>query len=312
MKRALVLSGGGAKGAFQYGALKYIYENIKKTRADYRFDIIAGVSVGALNGAMVAMDKFDELGHIWETITRDQVYKGSLSPLPAAFRVLLGKKSLLNNDPLYNQLEQYVFLQDIQSWCDFRIGVVSLTTGEYRAFNARNMKTDQDLQKAILASTAIPVLWPPVESVQTSHPPVAPPELVDGGVRNITPLGDVIRDDPDEIVIINCNSGKVQTDPKASKNMVNIATRVVVDIMLNELFLTDVREFLRINTLVKQAESANVALKKPDGTPYVAYRSYYIQPEENIGDVLDFSRPTLDAWIRTGYQTAEAVFSKET
>ncbi len=312
MKRALVLSGGGARGAFQYGALKYIYENIRQPRADYRFDIIAGVSVGALNGAMVAMDKVDELGEIWNTITKDQVYKGSLSPLAAAFRILLGKKSLLNNDPLYNQLEQYVFLQDIQSWCDFRIGVVSLTTGEYRALNARNMKTDQDLQKAVLASTAIPVLWPPVESVQTSHPPDAPPELVDGGVRNFSPLGDVIEDDPEEVIIINCNSSKITTDVNASKNIPNIVRRVVGEITLNELFRTDVREFLRINTLVKQAESADFELKKPDGTPYVAYRSHYIEPEENIGETLDFSRATLDARIRKGYQAAEEVFSTET
>ncbi|HKJ67451.1 MAG TPA: patatin-like phospholipase family protein [bacterium] len=312
MKRALVLSGGGAKGAFQYGALKYIDDHIGSNQSDYRFDIITGVSVGALNGAMVAMDKLDDLGHIWNTITRDQVYKGSLSPLAAAFRVLLGQQSLLNNDPLYKQIEQHISLSEIQSWCDFRIGVVSLTTGEYLALNARNMKTDQDLHKAVLASTAIPVLWPPVESLQTDLPPEVPPDLVDGGVRNITPLGDVIRDDPREIIIINCESDEVQRDPEASKNIVNIAKRVVMELFLNELFLTDVREFLRINSLVKQAESLGYELKKPDGTPYVAYRAHNIQPAENIGETLDFSRATLDAWIEYGYQTANDVFSTDT
>ena len=49
-KTALVLSGGGSKGAFQFMAEKYARE-VK----GYQWDIIAGVSVGALNGMLLAM-----------------------------------------------------------------------------------------------------------------------------------------------------------------------------------------------------------------------------------------------------------------
>ena len=59
-KVALVLSGGGAKGAFQFMAEKYARE-VK----GYRWDIIAGVSVGALNGTMLAMGKYKQLEDIW-------------------------------------------------------------------------------------------------------------------------------------------------------------------------------------------------------------------------------------------------------
>jgi predicted acylesterase/phospholipase RssA len=47
-RRGLVLQGGGAKGAFQYGALKELYS------AGFDFDVISGTSVGALNGALVS------------------------------------------------------------------------------------------------------------------------------------------------------------------------------------------------------------------------------------------------------------------
>jgi NTE family protein len=63
-KRALVLSGSGAKGAFQFGAIQYIEEKLKKKYPTFNYSIIAGVSVGSLNGVMLAMDKYD----LWNTI----------------------------------------------------------------------------------------------------------------------------------------------------------------------------------------------------------------------------------------------------
>ena len=54
MKTALVLSGGGAKGAFQFMAEKYARE-VK----GYKWDIIAGVSVGALNSTFIAINTGD-------------------------------------------------------------------------------------------------------------------------------------------------------------------------------------------------------------------------------------------------------------
>ena len=68
-KFALVLSGGGFKGAFQVGALNYLKDNwnhIAPEAGPMHFDIIAGVSVGALNGAMMAMGKQDELNELWD------------------------------------------------------------------------------------------------------------------------------------------------------------------------------------------------------------------------------------------------------
>jgi NTE family protein len=59
-KTALVLTGGGAKGAFQFGAEQYARE-VK----GYEWDVIAGVSVGALNGTMLAMHKYRELEELW-------------------------------------------------------------------------------------------------------------------------------------------------------------------------------------------------------------------------------------------------------
>lgn len=62
MKRALCLQGGGAKGAFQAGALKAL------TERGYKFDCAVGASVGCLNAAMVALGKVDLLYDVWKEL----------------------------------------------------------------------------------------------------------------------------------------------------------------------------------------------------------------------------------------------------
>ena len=60
--RALCLQGGGAKGAFQAGALKALTEH------GYRFNCAVGASVGSLNAAMLCLGKVDELYRIWQEL----------------------------------------------------------------------------------------------------------------------------------------------------------------------------------------------------------------------------------------------------
>jgi NTE family protein len=71
---ALILSGGGAKGAFQVGVEKYARE-IK----GYHWDIISGVSVGALNAGMLAMGKTQRLFELWNTLKEEQITRGRLN-----------------------------------------------------------------------------------------------------------------------------------------------------------------------------------------------------------------------------------------
>lgn len=61
-KWALVLEGGGAKGAYQVGALKYLYEQ------GFYIDMVTGTSIGSINGALIAQGDFDKLYEIWSTL----------------------------------------------------------------------------------------------------------------------------------------------------------------------------------------------------------------------------------------------------
>lgn len=61
--KGLVLEGGGAKGSFHVGVLKALFER------GYEFQGVAGTSIGAINGALVAQGDFDKLYDLWYTAT---------------------------------------------------------------------------------------------------------------------------------------------------------------------------------------------------------------------------------------------------
>lgn len=290
-KTALILSGGGAKGAFQVGAEKYARE-VK----GYHWDIIAGVSVGALNGTMLAMEKYDRLWQIWNTISNSQVYTGGLN-LWSAIKLLFGAKSFYGNEPLYRLLKKELEVEKIGA--DLRIGAVSLTSGAYVEFN----KTSPHLVKAVLASTVMPVIWSPVEVSEEYH------YMVDGGVRNISPVGDVLDAAPDEIVIINCGAEAIDPMAGPPKTVVDIGMRTL-DILLNELFVSDMGEFMQINHLVQQAAAQGLTLTNLNGKPLKYYECKVIEPVSPLGGTLDFSQASVQSSLVAGEERARQVLGK--
>lgn len=297
MKRALVLSGGGAKGAFELGALEYIREN---KPSFFDFSIIAGVSVGSLNAVMLAQSKFTELQKLWTEIGDDKVYtgrmpKGIFEYLWLVVRILFGARSILGIKPLIRQIENYVDLGDVR--VDYRCGFVSLVTGEYVPCKHTHFGNDnENFRKAILASSTMPVIWEPVEEIKIETEIYE--QLVDGGARNVSPLKDVIIDNPDEIIIINCSTKNLKEDADAGKNIFKIAKRSLVDITINEIFRGDIEEFVKTNEIVKQCmEKGFTIYRDSDRTqPYKYFNAVIIEPETDLGNNLDFSQDKIDDW----------------
>lgn len=294
-KTALVLSGGGAKGAFQVGAEQYARE-VK----GYSWDVIAGVSVGALNGAMLAMQKYDRLLEIWNTIADDKVYTGGFN-LWSGLKILFrGDKSFYGNEPLKEQIMKEVEPDKFK--VDLRIGAVSLESGDYVIFKP----DDPKVREAILASTVMPIIWTPVDVSPTYQ------SMVDGGVRNASPLGDVLDAEPDEIVVINCGCRTPEPQTIPPRTIVDIGGRML-SIMLNEMFVGDMQEFLRVNALVQEAAGQGVTLHHPtSGRPLKYVELKIIEPnhDADLGDTLDFSQPSVQRSIRAGRERAEQVLGK--
>ncbi len=175
MRRTFVLSGGGAWGAMQAGALRALLEhNIVP-------DTIVGCSVGALNAAHfareISLDQLDNVAQIWRQVSKRIVYPGGRMSI--LWRVATGQDSLHDNRAFYQ------FLQD--SGC-----TPALTFGSVNAarlfVTATNLRTgrmhvfgddpNDRLLDALMASTALTPLHPPWE--------INGERYVDGGT--VTPL----------------------------------------------------------------------------------------------------------------------------
>jgi predicted acylesterase/phospholipase RssA len=83
-RRALVLSGGGARGAYEAGVVTALFE-----RED--FDIICGTSIGAINAAVAAQGATDQMRTLWRGVPERAVIRG-VSPIEE-FRTVFGRRA---------------------------------------------------------------------------------------------------------------------------------------------------------------------------------------------------------------------------
>ncbi|HSD12747.1 MAG TPA: patatin-like phospholipase family protein [Patescibacteria group bacterium] len=287
-KVALVLSGGGAKGAFQVGAEKYARE-----KKGYRWSIISGVSIGAANGAFLAAGRHDRLLEIWNGITPEKIFGKGRNAFHVGRRLLNGSASLFDNDRI-KALADEIDPADIR--IDFIVGAVSLVTGAFHAFRP----SDPNFKKALLASGSLPLVFPPVDVSDDL------PAMVDGGTRNVSPLGLVRDSEPDEIVVMNCSSAASLPIKAAPTSALKISQRAS-EIAMFEIFSNDVGNFLRTNRLVEQAAAKGVTLVNADGRPLRRYPITIIEPDERLGETTDFSQAHIRRAFDAGWEKAKKV-----
>ncbi len=196
-ERALVLSGGGAKGAFEAGA---IFHFVNHRDCDFRD--IAGVSVGALNGAYLAEAPLDEnslsnlqrrtqgLVEFWRSINGpdDILHPRFLGKLRF---FLFGLDSLNDFTPLQKIIEREVHPTKIREGNrSLRVGVVSFYDGVYHEVDPKQVADDGEFRKYVLASASIPVnaRLPRIPSVASDDGTRSEIQYADGGVSHTTPL----------------------------------------------------------------------------------------------------------------------------
>lgn len=295
---ALVLSGGGAKGAFQVGALEVFYEH------GYHFDMLSGVSVGALNGAMIATDQFQALRRLWQTIDKDDILNSrSLAQVIQQF--ILYKigiadppRGLNGNGPLRRLLSSHLYGKQVK--VPFHFGFVSLEKGNYVNATIRQdgHRINEDDILRVLASSAIPVQFDPVDFYGQT--------LVDGGIRNISPIAEVLPYNPDEVVIIPTEPITDRQENKKVNDILEIAKRTI-DVMLEEIFKEDIKRFVQINRLVGQAARHDITLEKPNGMPYQYIDARIVAPTDILGDSLNFDPDKLQERYERGQKRAKEV-----
>ncbi len=196
-KLGVVLSGGGAKGAYEAGFLKALAE------FDIQPEAIAGTSIGALNGAIYSAKKDTKVSaklirELWEDLGRSKVLEVDkkkavknlvqvflhFAPMPVsklskiAMAVTGASKSnegMLTQLPIVDRLEQHASIEELQVGLPFYVGMTSAKGNGKDFVNFAGFGNDdatfkkiqelkkEDIHKAIMASAALPILFDGLE-----------------------------------------------------------------------------------------------------------------------------------------------------
>lgn len=320
----LVLSGGGARGAYQVGVLNAISQILAEEKISRNFDVYTGVSAGAINAAMLASQAEDfhvaakVLSDLWSQITADQVFftdpfrLGKLG-LKWMSELSLGGisgstpgRALLDTTPLGTLLKNNISYDKIQTNLDEgRLKALAITAIDYRDSSAVTFiqsRLDKGWKKArrysepakistehILASSAIPLLFPPVKVHEKYYG--------DGCLRNSHPCGPSIYLGCQKLVVIGVRSmATVATERGSALSRAPSVARVL-NVLLNAVLLDgvelDIERLERVNEFIRrvpQDVKGSINYKPID---YVS-----ISPSVDIGELASAKAHRLPRMIR--------------
>jgi NTE family protein len=287
-RTGLVMTGGGARAAYQVGAVRAVSEICK--HQPKLFEVISGNSAGAINATYLAAnaENWDlatqNLGNLWAKLESQYVYDLRIKKISELGMKLVsgafsgGQRSanpvnfLLDTKPLRKLLDREVNFDDIHRNIDKgHLRGISLSTTNYNSGSSvifyQGHKEIEDWSRSdrfsaredlsinhLMASAAIPFFFPPVQVGQSY--------FGDGCLRQTTPLSPAIHLGADKILAIGVRFPHEQSKMKdmAFSPFENPTIGQIAGVMLNAIFLdsleADVERLGKINSLIKDASAS--------------------------------------------------------
>lgn len=282
-KFGLVLSGGGARGAYEAGVLYYLFVSApQELRERVQFDVLSGTSIGALHATAVGAGMHDPASHIqrvvdlWKSLSVEQVLSLNIQGLVGLSSWVMGRskqQSIFPAEPIENLLRDMVDWDQLHTNINdglFEAITVSCTqvpTGktivfyETRDGRPRPFSRDPHLQPVYArldlphaqASAAIPFVFPPVSIDGIPY--------VDGGIRLNTPLSPALRLGSSRLLVVGMGHEKKVSDSEEGiewrrlSSPVFLLAKVVNALMLDRVDY-DLIRLDHFNRLLTQGESA--------------------------------------------------------
>jgi NTE family protein len=280
---ALVLSGGGARGAYQVGVLKAIAEWLPED-APCPFEVLVGTSAGALNAAAIGArahsmrEAVESLEEVWSNFRVEQVMQASsltmlrsglhwMVSLLSAGWIAKPPRSLFDTSPLHRLLARVVPLDQIPAQIAagrlhaLAVATTSYTTGQAVAFYdgtddiedwhrvrraGRRRRIDLDV---LMASAAIPFIFP-ASSIDGNH-------YGDGAMRQLAPLSPAVHLGANRVLVIGTRGNAAATPPTGAIAQAPPSPAHLLGFVLDSLFTDglsiDLERLNQINRLIVAA-----------------------------------------------------------
>ncbi|MEJ6951829.1 patatin-like phospholipase family protein [Natronospora cellulosivora (SeqCode)] len=259
IRTSLVLSGGGAKGAYQVGAIKSFLEN------DICFDLIVGSSIGAMNGALLAefilqgmnnKEIYQRLRGFWLGLNNILTFNwwGFIKNILTPVRI----PSIYTNVVLRKILNQYI--PDCRSFSDYTKCQLSLTGTnlnkkklKYFDFNSTAPVID-----ALLASMSYPVAFPAVKINNDFY--------IDGGALSNAPLKEAILWGSKDVYVVflqplSIIEGEISEGDKEYLSAIELIEEFI-ELASNQLMYGDLEDVKKINGLINLINKYQYSLPK--------------------------------------------------
>lgn len=318
---ALILPGGGARGAYQAGVLKAIQEF--SPSGFNPFPVICGTSAGAINAAVLASHAHEyEIGvkrleHFWSTMYCARVYRTDAwtvfkSAVQWALSLSLGgrmvenPRSLLNNEPLRQFLEKTIPFHGLETAIENgSLRGLTITASGYSCASAISFFQGQSdiepWQRArrhglpakitvdhLLASAALPLLFPAVQ--------IGNEYFGDGGMRMLAPLSPAIHLGAEKLLVITTRDEKPDPSPQQPVPYPTLAEigGYLLDTIFMDTLNADLNRLNRINRTLEQL---------PDGDSEVVglnrIQSLVIRPSRDLREVTHEHMHEIPRAVRT-------------
>lgn len=203
VKRAVVFSGGGAKGGYQIGAWTALRE------IGYTPEIVTGTSVGALNGALMALGKYEDALSVWENMSAARVFAQFVedthaqSLAPETLFKRLAKEVIRNGGADFTPLQELVkslMDEDALRCSPIRFGLVTTRFSPLQAVELFIEDIPQgEAADYVLASAAC---FPFMKSYQIGNA-----KFVDGGYSDNMPVRMAVNAGATEVVVVDISGG---------------------------------------------------------------------------------------------------------
>ena len=307
-KFGLVLSGGGARGAYQAGVLKALIEISSSIGIRQPFPVISGVSAGAINAAHLAAHAqnlelgAEKLAKLWTNLTAERVFRtDAISAGKSGFRFLadatLGAfykkklaRSFLDTAPLQRLLnEEIPFDQIAQNINNSNLRALAVTAMNYSNTNSvsfvqghpdcpmwirerRASERTTVTSDHVMGSSAIPLFFPPIK-VGNDH-------FGDGCLRNAAPLSPAIHLGADRLIVISVR--RPDSAVGAQTTHIDPSLARILGVILNALLLDatdiDMERMSRINNTIE-----NVPENQRRALELRKVNFLWIRPSQDIG-----------------------------
>jgi NTE family protein len=279
-KRALVLSGGGARGAYEVGVVKALLEQ------GLEFDLAFGTSVGGINAAFIAQGNFERLEHLWINLKATDVFK---MPTFSQIRHVLGglRHGLFDTAPLERTLYKELKLDRFKE-SKTKVGFLTtdLCTLQTKVITSDEIESLPHLVDVLMAASAIPILFPTRGFNGEGM-------WIDSGLVRNTPIQTAINMGAREIYTVMVQN---ENDGICPSNILQVLTRCA-DILLYASARDGIRTVQEYNKLIKNNASPEVLQYK------LGLKVF--QPRSQINmNMLDISPQNSKMLMRLGYEDA--------